>query len=54
MESVTDELAGLREFLATLERPGTSYRRNGLDIKTREIEILKREIAHLDAVLARR
>jgi hypothetical protein len=54
MESVDDELAGLRGFLAALESPATEYKRNGIDIKPREIEILKREIAHLEAVLGRR
>lgn len=53
MKSVKDELAGLRTFLAALEDPKTEYRRNGVDIKPREIEILRREIAHLESVLAR-
>lgn len=53
MESAKDELAGLRKFLAALEDPRTEYRRNGVDIKPREIEILKREIAHLESIVAR-
>ena len=53
MEGVKDELAGLRQFLAALESPSTQYRKDGVDIKPREIEILKREIAHLDKVIAR-
>ena len=52
MESAKDDLAGLRQFLAALESPSTEYRRGGKDIKAKEIEILKREIAHLEAVLA--
>lgn len=53
METAKNELAGLRTFLAALEDPNTEYRRGGVDIKAREIEILKREIAYLEAVIAR-
>jgi polyhydroxyalkanoate synthesis regulator phasin len=53
MESTKDELGGLRGFLAALESNETVYRRNGVDIKPREIEVLKREIAHLESVLER-
>jgi ribosomal protein L29 len=47
-----DELAGLRQFLKTLESPGTIYQHNGQDVKAKEIDILKREIARLETVIA--
>lgn len=53
MGEVADELAGLRSFLAALEDPAVEYRRNGQDIKPREIDVVKREIAHLEDVLKR-
>jgi hypothetical protein len=46
-----DELAGLRGFLTSLEAPHTVYTRQGVDVKPREIEILKLEIAYLDRIL---
>jgi hypothetical protein len=51
--STRDELVGLRQFLAALESESTSYTRNGADIKPREIEILKKEIAYLEKCLSR-
>jgi hypothetical protein len=53
MTRTSDELAGLRTFLTALEDPATVYTRDRIDIKPREIEVLKREIAHLEAVLKR-
>jgi hypothetical protein len=53
MTDIADELAGLRGFLAALEDPASEYRRNGVDIKPREIGVVKREVAHLAAVLER-
>jgi ribosomal protein L29 len=50
------ELAGLRDFLRRLESGDLRLlSRNGtVDDGPREIEILKREIAHLETILARR
>lgn len=53
-ESMPDphhERADLREFLAALERPTSEFRRNGMDIKPREIEIVKREIAAVTTMI---
>jgi hypothetical protein len=51
--SPTDELAGLRLFLEALESPTTTYTRGGVDIKPREVEVLRKEIAYLGQCLAR-
>jgi hypothetical protein len=48
---ITDELAGLRAFLKRLENTELRLVRNGVDVSNDEIEVLKREIAHLEAVL---
>jgi hypothetical protein len=48
-----DDLVGLRQFLALLEAAATSLTNNGQDIKERESNALKREIAYLESVLAR-
>jgi hypothetical protein len=50
--SATDELAGLRRFLKAFET-NTTIRRRGVDVTREEIDILKREIAHLESILAR-
>src|ERR1700733_1237323 len=50
--TVKDQLAALRRFLEALES-STEYRRNGVDLKPRLIEIFKREIAYLETVLRR-
>jgi polyhydroxyalkanoate synthesis regulator phasin len=49
----TDELDGLREFLNRLESKEFAIRRGPLDVTQKQIDILKREIAHLEDILAR-
>jgi polyhydroxyalkanoate synthesis regulator phasin len=49
----TDELDGLREFLNRLESKEFAIRRGPLDVTQKQIDILKREIAHLERILAR-
>jgi len=49
----TDELDGLREFLNRLESKELAIRRGPLDVTQKQIDILKREIAHLEGILAR-
>lgn len=49
----TDELAGLRQFLNKLESGDMSLRRKGVDVTQAEIAILKREIVHLEKIVAR-
>ena len=49
----TDELDGLREFLNRLESKEFAIRRGPLDVTQKQIDILKREIAHLEGILAR-
>jgi polyhydroxyalkanoate synthesis regulator phasin len=44
---------GLREFLNRLESKELSIRRGPLDVTQKQIDILKREIAHLEGILAR-
>jgi hypothetical protein len=48
-----DELAFLRGFLARLEAGELILSRSGVDVSQEEMAVLKREIAHLDRVLAR-
>ena len=48
-----DELDGLRRFLDRLESKELAIRRGPLDVSQKEIDILKREIAHLEGILAR-
>ena len=43
----TDELDGLRQFLNRLETRELTVRRGPLDVSQKQIDILKREIAHL-------
>ena len=49
-----DELGGLRQFLERLESGHMTLRlrHNHIDVTTHEIGILKREIAHLEQILA--
>jgi polyhydroxyalkanoate synthesis regulator phasin len=49
----TGELDGLREFLNRLESKELAIRRGPLDVTQKQIDILKREIAHLEGILAR-
>ena len=49
----TDELDGLREFLNRLESKELAIRRGPLDVIQKQIDILKREITHLEGILAR-
>jgi hypothetical protein len=49
----TDELDGLREFLNRLESKELAIGRGPLDVTQKQIDILKREIAHLEGILAR-
>jgi phage terminase Nu1 subunit (DNA packaging protein) len=49
----TDELDGLREFLNRLESKELAIRRGPPDVTQKQIDILKREIAHLEGILAR-
>jgi len=49
----TDELAGLRLFLGKLESKELTLGRKGVDVTQDEIVVLKREIAHLEQILAR-
>ena len=48
-----DELDGLRRFLDRLESKELAIRRGPLDVSQKEIDILKREIAHLERMRAR-
>jgi hypothetical protein len=48
-----DELDGLRQFLNRLETRELAIRRGPLDVSQKQIDILKREIAHLERILAR-
>ena len=48
-----DELDGLRRLLDRLESKELAIRRGPLDVSQKEIDILKREIAHLERILAR-
>jgi hypothetical protein len=48
-----DELKGLRQFLEGLESGKTIIRSGGKDVTRYEITILKREIAHLERIIAR-
>jgi hypothetical protein len=47
------ELASLRDFLRRLESNELSLRRKGIDVTHEEVAVLKREIDHLDGILAR-
>ena len=48
-----DELAWLRGFLNRLESKELRLTRSGVDVSQDEIEVLKREIAHLERVMGR-
>jgi hypothetical protein len=48
-----DEMAELRRFLARLESGSMKLTENGKDRTQKEIVILKREIKHLEDILAR-
>jgi hypothetical protein len=48
-----DELNGLRRFLDRLESKELTIRRGPLDVSQKQIDFLKREIAHLEDILAR-
>jgi hypothetical protein len=48
-----DELDSLRRFLDRLESKKLVIRRGPLDVSQKEIDILKREIAHRERILAR-
>jgi hypothetical protein len=47
------ELASLRDFLKRLESNELSLRRKGIDVTQEEFAVLKREIDHLEGILAR-
>jgi hypothetical protein len=47
------ELASLRDFLRRLESNELSLRRKGIDVTREEVAVLKREIDHLEGILAR-
>jgi hypothetical protein len=47
-----EELVGLHRFLERLESADTNVYRNNIDVTETEINILKREIAYLDRLLA--
>jgi hypothetical protein len=47
-----EELVGLHRFLERLESSDTNVYRNNIDVTETEINILKREIAYLDRLLA--
>jgi hypothetical protein len=47
------ELASLRDFLRRLESSELSLRRKGIDVTHEEVAVLKREIDHLEGILAR-
>ncbi len=47
-----EELVGLHRFLERLESADTNVYRKNIDVTESEINILKREIAHLDRLLA--
>jgi hypothetical protein len=48
-----EELGILRQMLDGLESGSLTMSRNGVDVSKREAGILKREIAHLEDVIAR-
>ena len=50
---LADELDGLRRFLARLTSNELTLRRGLADVTQDEIGVLRREIAHLERVLAR-
>ena len=50
---ILKELAGLRQFLSSLEDGSLKLSRHGVDVTQEEIGVLKREIEHLEKVLAR-
>jgi hypothetical protein len=50
--NASDELANLRRFLETLKSGTTTIRRNGKDVTAQEVEILEKEIAYLEKILA--
>ena len=47
-----DELDGLRQFLNRLETRELAIRRGPLDVSQKQIDILKREIAHLESIIS--
>jgi hypothetical protein len=49
----SDELIGLRDLLARLESGSLKMSRAGQDVTQQEFAVLKREMAHLEMVLAR-
>jgi len=50
---IIKELAGLRQFLNSLEDGSLKLARRGVDVTQEEIGVLKREIEHLEKVLDR-
>jgi hypothetical protein len=48
-----NELVNLRRFLKRLEANEMTLRRGGVDVTQHEISVLKREIDHLEQILAR-
>ena len=47
-----DELSELRGLLGALENREMTLKSGGVDVTEREIEILRREIAHIEETLA--
>lgn len=52
-QSIDDELGGLKTLLKALESKEMKLIRNGTDVTKTEAQILRRDIAHLEKVLAR-
>jgi hypothetical protein len=51
--TIPAELAWLRQFLSRLESKELTLSRGRVDVTQDEISVLKREIAHLERILAR-
>jgi hypothetical protein len=50
---MTEEPRGLRRLLKALENGKMTMRMDGQDVTEREIELMRREIAHDETLLAR-
>jgi hypothetical protein len=51
--TVQDELVELRSFVAKLDSREITLHRSKVDVTQQEADVLRREIAHLETVLAR-
>jgi hypothetical protein len=53
MSNLSEELHGLCDFLRRLETKELVLSRRGVDVSQEEIAVLKREIDHLERIVAR-